>query len=122
MDGWVKEAVDGAQALLGALGLKFINVVVGACSSFAGLNFWKGLETRKERWATFLSGWGIAAWGAEPLREYLELKAGVEVGLVILLGLFGMAVGAELVKLIRDTDWKGLVAGFFSRKTGAPPK
>lgn len=116
MDSWWKDVVDGAQTALGALGLKFINVVVGACSSFAGLNFWKGLETRKERWTTFLSGWAIAAWGAAPLREYLELKPGVEVGVVILLGLFGMAAGAEVVKVIRDTPWKELVTNFLSRK------
>lgn len=90
------------------LGLKLVNVVVAAVTSFAALRFFDGLSTR-EKWATFLGGWAIAAWGAAPLREYLELRAGVEVGLVLLLGLFGMALAAQVVAFIRDTDFKALL-------------
>ena len=96
--------------LLAAFGLKLVNVIVGAVASFVALNFWRGLESRRERWSTFLGGWALAAWGAAPLRDGLDLKPALEVGLVLTLGLFGMAAAAEVIKLIRDTDWKGLVS------------
>lgn len=99
--------MDEWDKFLAPLGLKLLNCVVAAFASFTALNFWKGLETRKERWTTFMGGWAIAAWGAAPLREALEAKPSVEVLLVLVMGLFGMALAAEVVKLIRDTDWRG---------------
>jgi hypothetical protein len=95
--------------VLAAFGLKLVNIVIGAVASFVALNFWKGLDTRRERWMTFVGGWMLAAWGAQPLREWAEVKPSVEVFIVMLLGLFGMALAAEVVKIIRDTDWRGLV-------------
>jgi hypothetical protein len=93
--------------ILAALGLKMVNVVVAAGAAFVAMQLWKGLETKKERWATFGGGWMVAAWGGPPLTEYMELKASMEVGMVLLLGLFGMALAAEVWKFLRDTDWKG---------------
>lgn len=102
--------VDGS---LGGLGLTAKNLLVGAVASFVGLRFFEG-ASRWERWSTFLGGWALAAWGGPPLAAYLELKPSTEVGIVLLLGLFGMAVAAELIKLIRGIDWRTLL----SRKAG----
>lgn len=102
--------LDSAVAFLGALGLKLVNVVVGAATSFISLKFFNNMSMG-DKWLTFLGGWTIAAWGAQPLREYLEQKPNLEVGFVILLGLFGMAVSAEMIKIVRETDWRGLVKG-----------
>lgn len=101
--------MEDLDKMLAAFGLKLINAVVGAAASFVALNFWSGLESRKERWSTFAGGWVLAAWGGTPLREWLEMKPSLEVGVVLVLGLFGMALAAELIKLIRNTDWKGLL-------------
>lgn len=117
MEAWL----DQITTALAALGLKLINVVVGAISAFVGLTFWKGLESARDRWITFLGGWTLAAWGAEPLREFVEGKKSLEVLIVILLGLFGMALAAEIIKVIRETDWRGLVREVFDfllRKRG----
>jgi hypothetical protein len=101
--------MEDADKWLGAiLGLKLVNAVVAAVTSFAALKFFDGMPS-KDRWMTFVGGWATAAWGAPPLREVLELKPGVEVGIVILLGLFGMALASEAIKLVRTTDWIGLV-------------
>lgn len=98
--------IDGG--ILAALGLKLVNLLVACVTSFVSLRFFDGLNTR-DRWITFVGGVAIAAWGAAPLREYFELKPGVEVGIVVLLGLFGMSIASEVVKLVRDTDWIALI-------------
>lgn len=105
---------DGA---LGALGLTLKNVAAGAVASFVALRFFEGLGVW-EKWTTFLGGWALAAWGGPPLTAYLELKASIEIGIVLLMGLFGMAIAAEAVRLIRDTDWRGLVDSILRRKSG----
>lgn len=104
----------GDSGVLALVGLKLVNCVVAAVTSFVALRFFDGLGTR-DRWYTFVGGWAIAAWGAAPLCDYLELKKGVEVGMVIVLGLFGMALASEMIKLIRDTKWKELVSGWLSK-------
>lgn len=110
------------EPVLVSIGLTLQGIVVGAFASFTALQFWKGLESRKERWATFLGGWGLAAWGSAPLREWLELKPSIDVLLILLIGLFGMALGAELVNVIRETDWKAHVKSIIDfvlrRKSG----
>lgn len=101
---------ESAAAALAALGLKLVNVVVGAGTSFISLRFFNDMSTT-DKWFTFFGGWIIAVWGAEPLREYLQQKPNLEVGFVILLGLFGMAVSAEVIKIVRETDWRGILKG-----------
>lgn len=93
---------------LGALGLTLKNSAAGAVASFAALRFFEGLGVW-EKWTTFIGGWALAAWGGPPVAAYLELKASIEIGIVLLMGLFGMAAAAEAMRLIRETDWKKLV-------------
>jgi hypothetical protein len=102
---------------LGALGLTLKNCAAGAVASFVALRFFEGLGVW-EKWTTFLGGWALAAWGGPPLREYLELKPSIEIGVVLIMGLFGMAIAAEAVRLIRDTDWRGLLDSILRRKSG----
>lgn len=97
--------VEGA---LGALGLSLKNVAAGAVASFVSLRFFDGRD-RWERWTTFVGGWALSAWGGPPLAAYLELGPKVEVGIVLVMGLFGMAVAAELIKFVRDGGWKALL-------------
>jgi hypothetical protein len=103
--------LDSMQTGLAAVGLKFLNVVVAAASSFVGLRFFNSMATA-DKWATFFGGWTIAVWGAAPLREWLEQKPSLEVGFVLLLGLFGMALTAEVIKVIRETQWGELLKSF----------
>lgn len=109
--------MDDIDKVLAAFGLKLVNSVVAAVCSFASLRFFDGLNSR-DRWMTAIGGWAIAAWGAGPLREYFDLKPGVEVGLVILLAMFGMAAAAELIKLLRDAPWKEFIPWLRNKKNG----
>jgi hypothetical protein len=103
---------DAINAALAALGLKLVNVVAGAITSFAALRFFDGLKLW-EKWLTFLGGWGLAAFGSPPITEFFELKPKVEVGIALLAGLFGMAIAAAVMKLIKETDWVNLVRSLF---------
>jgi hypothetical protein len=47
-----------------------------------------------------------------------EVKPSIEIGVVLVLGLFGMAVAAELMKLVHSTDWKTLLLSVFRRGGG----
>lgn len=104
-----------SDGFLAGLGLKLVNVVCGAVAAFAALRFFEGLGLW-DKWLTFLGGWALAAWGAPPLAEALELPIKVEIGIVLLLGLFGMSAAAELVKVVRDTDWSGILRAVLGRK------
>jgi hypothetical protein len=110
--------LDGSDGLLGALGLTLKNMAAGAVASFVALRFFDGLSTW-QKWTTFIGGWAIAAWGGPPLNAYLELAPKLEIGIVLLLGLFGMAIAAELIRVIHDTDWKGIVDGLLRRARGS---
>lgn len=101
-----------------ALGLSLKNLVVGAVTSFVSLRFFDGDRqpdgtmrpmTKMQRWTTFIGGWALAAWGGPPLNSWLELSPKVEVGIVLLLGMFGMAAATETYRFIRDTDWKSVL-------------
>lgn len=105
---------DIDKGVLAALGLKLVNAVVAAFASFSALRFFDNLS-RRDRWMTFTGGWALAAWGAAPLASYLEVKPAVEVGLVLVLGLFGMALVSEVIKAVRSIDWRGLIENLFRR-------
>jgi hypothetical protein len=120
-------SVDSVDGALGALGLSLKNLFAGAISSFVSLRFLEGDKQPDgtirpvhwlQRWTTFLGGWAMAAWGGPPLNAYLELKPGVEIGVVLVLGLFGMAVAAEVVKFVRERGWEGLIAAWRGRAGG----
>ena len=120
-------SVDSVDGALGALGLSIKNMLAGAVSSFVSLRFLQG-EIQKDgtirpvhwlqKWTTFLGGWALAAWGGPPLNAYLELKPGIEIGVVLVLGLFGMAVAAEIIKFIRERGWESVIAAFRGRSSG----
>lgn len=100
------EPVSNAEGALGALGVTLKNLVAGAIGSFVSLRFFDGLKTW-ERWTTFFGGWGMAAFGAGPLTHALEQKPTVEVGIALLIGLFGMALTSKILQTIKETDWIG---------------
>lgn len=99
--------MEPQDGLLAALGLKLVNVLVGAISSFCALRFFDGLGIF-DKWVTFVGGWAVAAWGASPLAEYIGIGPKVEIGLVLLLGFFGMATAAELIRVIRSLNWEAI--------------
>lgn len=96
------------QGILAALGLKLVNVLAGAVTSFVALRFFDGL-TLFERWTTFVGGWAIAAWGASPITAYFNLAERIEVGFALLFGLFGMAAAAAIIKAIKENALVDLI-------------
>ena len=106
-------SLEPTEGVLSALGLKLINVVVGAVSAFVALRFFEGLSVL-DRWITFLGGWAIAAWGAGPLAIAIDSPR-IETGLVLILGLCGMSLAARLIELLRSVNWE-LVKSLLQRK------
>jgi len=100
--------LDPGDGLLASLGLKLVNLIVGAIGSFVSLRFFDGLSTLN-KWTTFVGGWSLAAWGGEPLTAVLGLTDKAVLLFVLLLSFFGMALVAEVIKLIKCTDWGGLL-------------
>lgn len=109
--------LDSTQTALAAVGLKLVNAVVAAFGSFVSLRFFNNISTM-DRWSIALGGWAIAAWGAGPLREYLEQKPSIEIGFVILLSLFGMALTSEIIKGMRETNWAELIKSIINWRKG----
>ena len=115
--------MEDLDKVLATLGLKLVNVIVGAASSFATLRFFDGL-TVGAKWSTFVGGWALAAWGAPPLRDFMEAPAKIELLYVMLIGLFGMAAIAEVFKFIKDGALiqvaRSILDRFTSRQQGKP--
>jgi len=107
--------MDDIQKALAAFGLTLVNVIVGAAASLAALRFFDNSSTA-DKWWSFFGGWVIAAWGAPPLRAYLEASEKVEILFVLLLGLFGMSVSAEIIKMIKDRSWRDFLP--WNRRNG----
>lgn len=105
--------LESLQAFFGALGLKLQVVVAGALGAFVSLRFFDGLSVW-DRWFTFIGGWGVASYVSGFIHQYFEMKPGAsELGISLLLGLFGMSIVAQVINLIRDTDWKALFKNRF---------
>lgn len=109
--------MDDLDKVLATLGLKLVNVVVGAVSSFVTLRFFDGINVGA-KWSTFVGGWALAAWGAEPLRDFMEAPPKIELLYVMLLGLFGMAIISEVFKLIKEGALTAIITRWFARKEG----
>ena len=86
--------------------------------AFISLRFFDGLRTW-ERWATFLGGWALASWCSDGLAFFLGIVQPVfEKGISLGLGLFGMAIAAAIMKLIRETDWQGVIKSIVTFRFG----
>jgi len=110
--------MEWLEAFLAAAGLKFKVVIAGAMGAFISLRFFDDLKTW-ERWTTFVGGWAIASWGSEGAAYFLQVRQPtLESGIALTLGLFGMAVAAAVMKLIKDTDWSGMLKAIASFKIG----
>lgn len=103
------------EGVLTAFGIKLKVIVAGAFGAFISLRFFEGLRWW-ERWTTFIGGVGIAHYWAEGLAYFLQLK--FEAGLAVLLGIFGMAVISAFMKMIKETDWPGIVKSILSFRFG----
>ena len=114
--------MDWLDAFFTATGLKIKTVIAGAMGAFISLRFFDNLRTW-ERWTTFLGGWALASWWAEGVAYFLELKLpALESGIALGLGLFGMALTAAVMKLIKETDWAGIVKTILSFRFGGGGK
>lgn len=99
-----------SEGIFTALGLTLKNLVAAAIGSFVSLRFFDGLRVL-EKWSTFFGGWALGAYIGAPLTSFLELPAKVEVGMALLVGLFGMSVVAALIKTLRETQWNAILKG-----------
>jgi len=92
------------EAILMAMGLSLKNVLAAAVGAFISLRFFEGV-TGWERWTTFISGTALGAWLSAPIIIFFEQKPSLEVGLALMLGLFGLAIAAKLWQIVRETVW-----------------
>jgi hypothetical protein len=110
--------LDGVMALLTALGLKLKAVAASAFGAFISLRFFEGLSLW-ERWVTFLGGVVIGSYTAEPLGAAVESSSeALHQALALGLGLFGMAIAAAVIKVIRETNWGALVSSIVNFRSG----
>jgi len=114
--------MDWIDAATTATGLKLKTVIAGAMGSFISLRFFDGLKLW-ERWTTFFGGWAIASYCAEGVSYFLGVvQPTLETGIALGIGLFGMAISAAIMKLIKDTDWKEVVKTILTFRWGGGGK
>jgi hypothetical protein len=110
--------LEAFGAILLALGLKIKIVIASAFGAFISLRFFEGLGIY-ERWITFVGGVAIGSYASEPLARAVESAAEpVHQGLALGLGLFGMAIAAAVIKVIRETNWTTIVSSIVNFRAG----
>ena len=103
------ETLEAIAAIIAALGLKIKVVFASAMGAFISLRFFDGLSIW-ERWVTFFGGVSIGSFVSVPMAQAMQIQTEVvEQGLSLGLGLFGMSIVAAVIKVIRDTDWIGII-------------
>jgi len=95
--------------VLATAGLKLSTVIGGAFGGFISLRFHENLNWW-EKWTTFLGGWALGGFLGLPLIEYLGLSKIWELGVALLISLFGMALAAAIIRAIREVDWGVLLS------------
>ncbi len=108
--------MGSVEGFFAALGIKFAVLVSSAIGGFLSLRFFEGERlpdgavrplTLTHKWAIAGSGTALGIYLSGFAVEVFALtdKTGkVEVGLGIIIGLFGMSAAASVVKLLRDGD------------------
>lgn len=105
------------DAFLASLGIKKAALVAGFVGGLISLRFFDGL-TSSQKFATAVSGAASANYLTDPTIAHFALTVGYEGGIGFAIGLFGMSVAAALVRLVKDTDWAGVLKGRFGGREG----
>lgn len=100
----------GPESVLTVLGLTVKNLIAGALGSFVSLRFFDDL-TLKDRWITFIGGWAMGVFLAEPITTFFEQTPKIEVGVALLTSMFGMALASKVIQIVRETNWIDLFKG-----------
>lgn len=112
------ETFESIAAILAALGLKFKAVAASAFGAFISLRFFEGLNLW-ERWVTFFGGVIIGSYASSPVTAaFGATTEAAEQGIALGIGLFGMAVAAAIIKVIRETNWSALVTAIANFRSG----
>lgn len=109
--------MDSLDALITALGLKVKVVIASAMGAFISLRFFDGLNWW-ERWTTFLGGCALGSWCTSLVINALGVSERLEAPAAIIVGVFGMAVVSAIIKVIKDTDWIGVMKSVLGGKFG----
>ena len=114
--------MEWLEAGLTIIGLKLKTLIAGGFGAFISLRFFDGLNLW-QRWSTFIGGWAMAAWWSETTAYWFEQqRPGAEVAFALLIGLFGMAISASMMKVVKDTDWIEVVKAIASMRFGGGGK
>jgi len=89
------------------LGIKKVALVAGLIGGVVSLRFFEGL-TFSGKLATATGGAAIANFVTDPAMLYFNLPNGYEGGIGFLFGLFGMSVGAAVIKTIKTNGLIGI--------------
>lgn len=117
------EWIAGAAA---ALKIELAVLVSSTIGGFVSLRFFEGKEREdgtieplsiKQKWSIVLAGGAIGTYGTSVIMELLKLQTGtrVDVGIGLLLGIFGMAFASAVVKALQGIDLRGAVESWIKR-------
>lgn len=109
--------MEPVTSALSALGLKLSVVVASAVGGFLSLNFFDGLTTR-QKWLTAFSGCALGSYLSGLVLWVVQIPSthNIEVGMGVVVSLFGMSVAAAIIKAFRSLDVKGIVDSWLRRK------
>lgn len=105
---------EAVSAFLASMGIKFGVAMASCAGGFISLNFFDGTPqhdgtvkplTCVQRWGIAVTGMCLGTFLAGPVIDFsgITVKGDrVEMGLGMVIGLFGMAVAAQVIKAIRE--------------------
>lgn len=120
---------DQLLALLSALGIKIAVLIASTIGGCMSLNFFEGVPQPdgsvkrlacKEKWSIAMSGAAIGVYLSGPALDLMQLTVKserVEIGLGLILALFGMSLAAQIIRTIRDLKIADVLLRFLPSRT-----
>lgn len=119
--------IDQAVMVLAALGIKLGVLVSSSVGGFLSLRFFDGAPgpdgttvpvPTRQKWIIAFSGGAMGVFLSGAAVELFDLpnaSGRVEIGLGVVIALFGMAVAAKFIEAIRQTDFAAVFQSWFQR-------
>lgn len=119
---------EAIASALASVGLKFGVLVAAAVGGFCSLNFFDGTPqpdgsikpvTCVQKWGIMVTGLAIGVYLSGPIIDLsgISVKSDrVEIGLALVLAMFGMSIAAQIIKAIRELALVDIIKSWLPRR------
>lgn len=120
--------MESIAAFLSALGIKLGVLLASGIGGFCSLNFFEGTPQAdgstkplscRQKWGIAMTGCAIGTFASAPIIELSQIVTKsdkLEIGLGLVLALFGMSLAAQIIKAIREIPLIDAIKSWLPRR------